>query len=60
LPSNTEINPREKVKAITLRSGKEVERNHPLRKTQEEEPKTVEIEEEAPKEKEVASPLISA
>ena len=55
LPSNTETNPREQVKAITLRSGKEVERNLPLRKTQEE-PKAVELEEEAPKEKEVAPP----
>jgi len=50
LPCNTEINPREQVKAITLRSGKEVERNLPLEKTPEE-PKDVEIEEEAPKEK---------
>jgi len=55
LPRNTEINPREQVKSITLRSAKEVERNLPLEKTQEE-PKAVEIEEEAPKEKEVAPP----
>jgi len=54
-PSNTETNPKKQVKAITLRSGKEVKRNISQEKTQEA-PKAVEVEEEAPKEKEVAPP----
>jgi len=54
LPSNTETNPREQMKAITLRSGKEVERDLPQEKKKA--PEVVEVEEEAPKEKEVAPP----
>jgi len=55
LLSNTETNPREHVKAITLRSGREVESRLALEKTSVEAPKDVEVE-EVPKRKEVAPP----
>jgi len=54
LPSNTETNPREQLKVITLISGKEVERDLPLEKKKA--PEVVEVEEEASKKKEVAPP----
>ena len=58
LPSNTETNPREHVKAITLRSGREVKGRLPNEKTNVEAPEVVEVEERA-KEKEVAPHLTS-